>query len=96
MNEQQITALIKEIRDEQQISPMFPDSTIKNYVVEAEFDINNSVGYQIDYSTDLIAKSLLKNYVLYANHKRLAEFKELYNSDYVKLQIKYYRDPNIY
>ena len=41
------------------------------------------------------ARVLLKNYVLYANYKRLAEFKELYMSDYVALQIKYYNDSEL-
>ena len=36
-----------------------------------------------------------ERYVLYANYKRLAEFKELYMSDYVALQIKYNNDSEL-
>lgn len=59
------------------------------------YNINGYVGCMIDYNSDLEARSLLKNYVLYANYKRLAEFKELYMSDYVSLQLKYNRDTSI-
>ena len=45
---------------------------------------------KLDFSKDLKARSLLKNYVMYANHKRLAEFKELYRSEYLELQREYY------
>jgi hypothetical protein len=68
--------VLEEIKAEQQISPFFNDDTLTNYIKEAEYDVNHAVGEKIDYESDLEARSLLKNYVLYANHKRLAEFKE--------------------
>lgn len=95
MTEDQLKKIINEIRTEQQISPFISDESIINYVKEGIYDINDSSGFEIDYSTDLIARSLLKNYVLYANHKRLAEFKELYTPDYAKLQAKYYDHTDI-
>lgn len=95
MTETQISTILKEIKAEQQISPYFSDDILKNYIKEAEYDINNAVGKIVDYENDLKARSLLKNYVLYANHKRLAEFKELYRGEYAELQIKYNRDTDV-
>lgn len=91
-DEKLISDLIKEIRDEQSISPRQKDTVFKQYLFEGIYSINKAVGFEIDYDEDLEARSLLKNYVLYANYKRLAEFKELYEKDYVSLQIKYNKD----
>ena len=95
LTDEQITKLVSEIRKEQQVSPSLPDSNFISYVKSGEFDIDEIVGYKINFEKDLKARELLKNYVLYANHKRLAEFKELYLSEYVSLQIKYNRDTNL-
>ena len=94
-DEKLISDLILEIRKEQTISPKQQDSIFINDLKEGMYNINGYVGCMIDYNTELEAKSLLKNYVLYANYKRLAEFKELYMSDYVSLQLKYNRDTSI-
>jgi hypothetical protein len=91
MTDTQIKKIVEEVRGEQQISPMIEDTTIESYIKEAEYSINNSSGELIKYEEDLEARSLLKNYVLYASYKRLAEFKELYGGEYAKLQIKYYK-----
>lgn len=94
-DEKSVADIVKEVRIEQSISPKIPDDNFTNYVKEGMYNINDSVGYMIKYDEDLEARVLLKNYVLYANHKRLAEFKELYIADYVKLQIKYNIDTSI-
>jgi len=88
--EERISRLLEEIKNEQQISPYFKDEILKNYILEGEYNINFAVGKIINYEIDLEARSLLKNYVLYANHKRLAEFRTLYGGEYAKLQIKHY------
>ncbi len=95
MNEEQINRLVSEIRKEQQVSPSLPDTNFVSYVKQGEFDINEIAGCKINYEKDLKARELLKNYVLYANHKRLAEFKELYLAEYVTLQLRYNRDTNV-
>ena len=95
LTKDQIIKLVSEIRIEQQVSPNLPDSNFISYVKSGEFDIDEIVGCKIDFEKDLKARELLKNYVLYANHKRLAEFKELYLPEYVSLQIKYNRDSNL-
>ena len=87
--------LIKEIRMEQQIHPLFPNEALENYINEGIQDINYICGTKIDYEQDLEARSLLKMYVMYANHKRLAEFKEVYVSEYSKLQIKYHTNTDL-
>lgn len=90
-----IKIIITEVRKEKHIPPNIKDDDLINYVKEGIFSINNEVGEQIDYEVDLDARSLLKNYILYAYYSRLAEFKEIYTRDYVELQIKYNRDTNI-
>lgn len=95
MDDAQLKIIVSEIKAEQQISPFFDDNILIQLVKEAEFNINEQVGEAIKYEDDLQARSLLKNHVLYANHKRLAEFKQLYGGEYVELQIKYNRDTNV-
>lgn len=90
MNTTQIEKILKEIKSEQHLSPFKEDEEIISYIKEGEFDINHIVGKEINYDEDLQARSLLKNYVLYADNKRLAEFKELYGGEYAFLQARYY------
>lgn len=95
MEDTQIENLIKEIRGEQHISSAEKDDTLKDYIKEAEYDINSSSGSEIDYEKDLKARVLLKNYVLYRRFSRLAEFKQLYGGEYANLQSKYYKPSDI-
>lgn len=93
MNDTQIKALLQEIRNEQH--PIEDDETLIGYIKDGEYDINEDSGEKIDYGIDLKAKSLLKNYVLYARYKRLAEFKQLYAGEYANLQAKYYKSSSV-
>lgn len=95
MNNEQIQKLLQEIKREQHPSPFKEDEEFIGYIKEGEYDINDFCGAKINYDEDLDARSLLKNYVLYADYKRLAEFKELYRADYAKLQAKYYKPTNV-
>lgn len=90
-----IMSLIKEIRLEQHISPFRENEEFVGYLKDGIYDINDKCGAKIDYDKDLKARSLLKNYVLYADYKRLAEFKELYGGEYAELQAKYYKSTDI-
>ncbi len=94
-DESKIKKIVEEVRKEQLISPKLPDDSFINYAKEGMYNINEYVGCMLDYESDLDARALLKNYILYANHKRLAEFKELYTSDYVALQLKYNVDTSV-
>ena len=87
MNEKLISEILEEIKREQH--PIEDDEILKGYIKDAEYDINYRAGKKIDYTTDLDAKRLLKNYVLYARFARLSEFKQLYGGDYADLQAKY-------
>lgn len=95
MNGTQIKTLIEEIRGEQHITPFEKDEVLQNYIKEAEYDINESSGAEIDYEKDLKARSLLKNYVLYCRFGRLAEFKQLYVGEYANLQAEYYKPSDV-
>lgn len=93
MNDTQIQKLLQEIRNEQH--PLEDDGTLIGYIKDGEYDINENSGENIEYEVDLKAKSLLKNYVLYARYKRLAEFKQLYGGEYANLQAKYYKPTSV-
>lgn len=95
MDGTQIKKIIEEIRLEQHISPNEENEVIEKLIKEAEFDINSKSGTKIDYDADLIARGLLKDYVLYKRFGRTAEFKQLYAGDYADLQAKYYNSSNI-
>ena len=85
-----LKGILQEVRDEQRIHPLFRDESLLNYIESGMQDINSVVGTHVDYEVDLQARMLLKNYVMYANNSRLAEFKEVYASEYTLLQINYY------
>lgn len=85
-----IKSLLDDILLEQQISPFLDEQIIINFINDGIYDIEKNVGFKIDFSKDLKARTLLKYYVMYANHKKLAEFKELYRSEYLELQREYY------
>ena len=95
MTDARICKLLEEIKREQHISPFREDKEIKSYINDGEYDINKVCGAEIDYEKDLRARSLLKNYVLYADYKRLAEFKQLYGAEYALLQAEYYKPTNV-
>ncbi len=88
--EDTIKKIIEEYRLENQINPYREDLEFENYVKDGIYDINDFCGTEIDYEKDLDARSLLKNYVLYRDSKRLAEFKSLYMEEYHELQRNYY------
>ena len=81
---------IEQIRKEQHVSPYRDNKEFTQYIKDGIYDINNYCGTEIDYTTDLKARRLLINYVMYADNKRLAEFKTLYIGDYDELQRQYY------
>ena len=95
MNEEQINKLLQEIKNEQHPSPFKEDIEFIGYIKDGEYDINKACGTVIDYEKDLKARSLLKNYVLYADYKRLAEFKQLYGVEYALLQAEYYKPTDV-
>ena len=95
MTEEQLNKLLEEIRGEQHISPNEEDNVVIGYIKSAEYDINDVCGEKIDYEIDLKARSLLKDFVLYARYKRLPEFKQLNAGEYAYLQAKYYKPSDV-
>lgn len=95
MTDTQISKLVEEIRGEQHISSFEKDEVLQNHIKEAEYEINKNSGAEINYEKDLQARSLLKNYVLYSRFSRLAEFRQLYASEYANLQAEYYKPSDV-
>lgn len=84
--------LLAEIKLEHQISSFREDDdSLLNYIREGICDINENNGINTDFNKDLISRRLLKLYVLYADNKRLAEFKCLYVGDYAERQRYYFQ-----
>lgn len=87
--------LLSEIKKEHQISAFRnDDETFINYIHEGIADINENNGVKTDYENDIISRRLLKLYVLYADNKRLAEFKSLYSGEYAERQRHYFQESN--
>lgn len=95
MTDSQLYELLEEIRGEQHISPNEDDNVIMGYLKDAQYDIDECCGEKINYKVDLKARSLLKNFVLYARYSRLAEFRQLYAGEYAYLQAKYYKPSDV-
>lgn len=84
--------LLEEIKEEQQIPSFSPDGPLVNFIKEGKYFLQYLTKTDIDYEEDLQARSLLKNYVFYANHGQLDKFMEVYQYAYIELQIKYIKD----
>lgn len=95
MSAEQLNEILEQVKLEQHTSPFQDDEELLGYIKEGIFDINTIVGAEINYSEDLQARTLLKNYVLYANFKKTAEFKEVYGGEYAFLQAKYYKSASV-
>ena len=95
MTDSQLYELLEEIRGEQHISLNEDDNVVMGYLKDAQYDIDECCGEKINYKVDLKARSLLKNFVLYARYSRLAEFRQLYAGEYAYLQAKYYKPSDV-
>ena len=89
-DEKILKKFLEEYKEENHISPFREDSEFVEYIKDGAEDIDKVCGTKIDYEKDRKARRLLKNYVLYADYKKLAEFKELYIGWYDELQRYYY------
>lgn len=95
MDDAKIKKFINEMRMENHITPFREDEEFTDYIKDGIFDINEYCATEIDYDKDLKARRLLKYYVLYADYKILAEFKQKYIGVYDELQRKYYINSHI-
>lgn len=89
MSEFEYKDILEEIKEEQQIPSFSMDGPLKNYLKEGVYFLNSITSTEIDFGNDMNARSLLKNYVFYANHGQLDKFMEVYQYAYIELQIKY-------
>ena len=84
--------LLTEIKLEHQTSSFRnDDQSLLNYIREGMADINENNGADTDFENDLLSRRLLKLYVLYADNKRIAEFKCLYVGEYAERQRFYFQ-----
>lgn len=90
--DESIIKLLEEIRSEKKISPLKKNEEFEKLLLEGIYDIEEAIGFYIDFDKDLKARKLLKNYVLYSMYNLLAKFKEDYLSEYTELQFRYNRD----
>lgn len=89
-----LTSLINEFKGRLRIT--WSDETetelIKGYIQSGDRYLSDiAMGARIDYNSDLYARELLYNYVLYVRSDSLAEFGKAYNSELLNLRITYRR-----
>ena len=80
MTNEQITALIAEIREDFQIPPYFEDNVIERAVRRCTARLTD-LKEDADFQTDLVGRGLLGNYVYYALNHRDEEFMQCYGPD---------------
>lgn len=68
-----VKGIVKEVREEFGIPPFYGDGPLQNYAKEGEQFLKQRVE-EIDFKADLVARSLVKNYINYAYHQRTDEF----------------------
>ena len=86
-----VKKLLEELKTDKIIPSLRKEEEFVNYIYEGIQDINENNGVETDFKADLLSRRLLKLYVLYADNKRLAEFKSLYNADYAERQRYYFQ-----
>lgn len=77
--------LISEFRTDYQIAPYVVDGTLERFAKEGEAALSSLV-LSADFETDLVARSLLKNYMYYALNHVTNEFWENYRNDVTQWQ----------
>lgn len=78
MKDELLKKLTDEVRRDFNIPFFYTDESLKNDVLEGNAYLKEFVG-EIDYTVDLVAKMLLKNYAFYSYNKRVDDFRENYS-----------------
>lgn len=81
-----VDKIIEEVREEYLIPPYYSDNSLKNHI-NAGVQLLLQIVENIDFSEDLVARSFLKIYVLYAYNQKADEFRVNYNADLVAWQM---------
>ena len=79
MTTEQIAALVAEIRTDYQIPPYLSDELMMRSVNECAAELTR-LKSDADYVTDLMARSLIKNFVYYDLNHRKEEFEVNYQT----------------
>lgn len=87
MDDTSLNGLVGEVREDYQIPPYFPDTTLQNSIKEGEFALSK-LNSGCDISKDLSYRQLLKNYTYYAIHHRVDEFFKNYSEMILTWQLE--------
>lgn len=94
MNENELSTLVKEMREEFQIPPYYSDNQLINLAKEGECTVGGlNPGCSI--TEDLTYRMLLKNYMYYAYHHRVCEFMDNYKSMILTWQMETEVTPDV-
>lgn len=78
-------SVIEEVRTDYSVAPYVSDDTLMRYAAEGGAALSRLVIYA-DFDNDLVARSLLKNYIYYALNLVTNEFWENYRADILQWQ----------
>ena len=93
MNENELSILVDEMREEFQIPPYCDDRQLRNLAKEGEHTVGRlNPGCSI--TKDLTYRMLMKNYMYYSYHHRASEFFENYASVILTWQMETEVDVN--
>jgi len=87
----QLDALLNEVKSDLQLPSSFPSENLTQKIKEGEYFLNSLVigagAVDINFETDLSARSLLKEYVRHAYFGVIDEFKKKYEGEIFDTQI---------
>lgn len=89
MDDEENLKLLEEVKSHSKITWDDEDNDILNLIVEGEQHLSEKVGAEIDYSKDLSARRLLKEYCRYVRNYSKEYFEQNFIDDIVFLQLKY-------
>lgn len=86
MDENSVKRIIEEVREEYRIPPYYSDDSLKSHINTGVQTLLQIVD-EINFDDDQVARSFLKNYVLYAYFQKADEFRINFNADLVAWQM---------
>lgn len=92
MDQNMLTALTNEFKNRLRVTweDENENKIISDYILSGDHYLQGfAMGCAIDYNKDLYAKELLYNYVLYCRSDALAQFRDAYSRDLLRLRIDY-------
>lgn len=92
MESNMLTALTNEFKNRLRITweDDNENQIISNYIISgASYLKGVAMGTDIDYNSDMYAKELLYNYVLYCRSDALATYRDAYSKDLMRLRLDY-------